>query len=180
MNLTVRNPMTLSRAQVAAQLEQMALQGSLVPQIRQVAASLLGGQLFTLPERLSRVWQWLPTKYVPDRDGDLWQQAILTLLTLCGDCEDWSILLAAVLKAMGICAQVGVMPNHAAVFVEIRQTTVWDLNAAPKHWKFVWHQHRQWVVLESTTPPSKRRAPGWDLDLVSPWLNTDLLIIPGI
>lgn len=172
--------MTLTRAQVAAQLELMALQGSLMPQIRQVAAALLGGQLLSLPDRLSRAWQWLPTKYVPDRDGDLWQQAILTLLTLRGDCEDWSILLAAVLKALGLSARVGVMPNHAAVFVEIRQTFVWDPNAAPQHWKLVWHQHRQWIVLEATTPPDKRRAPGCNDELVTPWLNTDLLIISGI
>lgn len=134
-----------------------------------------------IPERIAWAWENLPTNYVADRDGDNWQPAWLTLTRGAGDCEDWAVLLAAILKALGVTASVGVMPGHAAVFVPLVDVH-WpsqfsNPNALPAHWRIVADDGRKYLALESTTMPSRRGVPGSSDELIRPWLNTNHLWI---
>jgi transglutaminase-like putative cysteine protease len=130
--------------------------------------------------RLLWAWRSLPTNYQPDTFGDSWQPAELTLQSLRGDCEDWAVLLAAILKALDIDARIVVVPKHAAVAVPITTAIPWPVavhHPIPDNWPLVSHAGRTWLVLESTTTPTRRGLPGTDSDLIIPWLNTDQLWI---
>lgn len=134
-----------------------------------------------IPERIEWAWRTLPTHYLADLNGDNWQHAWLTLLLRNGDCEDWAVLLAAILKALGVVASVGVMPGHAAVFVPLMDVgwpfVVEKQHTIPGHWPIVVHGGRKWLALEATTDPGSRGAPGTATDLIYPWLNSQLLYI---
>jgi transglutaminase-like putative cysteine protease len=171
-----------ARRNAAFSLESIATQGARSPRVQQLVhqASQLLHESF--PNRLWDIWQWLPTLYVQDRDGDHWQSAEETLRLKQGDCEDWSVLLGAVLKAFGIDAHLAVMPQHAAVFVPIVPVSANNLLAAlpnmvPRSWRTAVHRGRLWLPLEATTTPGARREPGVDDRLIRPWLGTDELII---
>lgn len=171
-----------ARRNAAFSLESIATQGARSPRVQQLVyqASQLLHESY--PTRLARIWQWLPTHYVQDRDGDRWQSAEETLQLKQGDCEDWSVLLCAVLKAFGIEAHLAVMPEHAAVFVRVTPVSANNLLAAlpnmvPRSWRTVIHRGGCWLPLEATTTPDARREPGVDDQLIRRWLGTDELII---
>lgn len=138
-------------------------------------------RLRPIPERIEWAWRNLPTRYVADRDGDNWQPAWQTLARGAGDCEDWAVVLCAILKALGITASVGVMPGHAAVFVPL-VTTSWLFPASnpdvlPDNWRVVTDAGRKYLALEATTNPSQRGVPGSADELIRPWLDTNQLWI---
>ena len=111
-----------------------------------------------------------------------WQTAEETLRLQQGDCEDWSVLLCAVLKALGVDAHLAVMPEHAAVFVRVTPVSAQNLwamlpNMVPVSWRTVIHRGGLWLPLEATTTRDSRREPGVDDGLIRRWLNTDNLIV---
>ena len=135
-------------------------------------------------QRVAWAWRALPTRYVQDPAGDDWQTPEETLRRREGDCEDWSVLLAAILILLGLDARVGVVPGHAAVFVSVSRMPPLPVgyvyrDAIPSDWRVVRHLGQQWLILESTTLPGQRKQPGWDDELVGEWLNTDRLWLAG-
>ena len=166
---------------VADELTKLAAEGSLSFAVRnfiQPAGQYLNSQ--SLAERLLWAWRNLPTNYQPDHFGDSWQTAARTLEHRAGDCEDWAVLLAAILKALGIDARIVVVPGHAAVAVSVSTASPWPFavrHPIPDDWPLVSHAGRTWLVLEATTDPTRRGLPGTNTDLIIPWLNTDQLWI---
>jgi len=172
---------TLRRGAVST-LERMAEEGSRSRAVQQLVGTAANLLFASYPERVQAAWRWLPTRYVRDRDGDNWQSAEETLRREQGDCEDWAVLLCAVLKALGQNAHIGVMPEHAAVFVPVEIVSLFDprvqrSNFVPSTWRTALHQGRVWLPLEATTLPKHRGEPGWNDQLIRPWLNTGQLSI---
>ncbi len=170
------------RRRAAGTLTQMAAEGARSREILDFIGPWLA-YLRTRPlsERLEWAWRNLPTRYLADLDGDQWQSARLTLLRHAGDCEDWAVLLAAILLALGVTARVGVMPGHAAVFVPVvDRPWPWpfaDPHAVPANWRIAEHLGREWLALEATTSPKRRGMPGTDDELIRPWLGSSQLWI---
>ena len=126
------------------------------------------------PGTIQRTWSWLPTHYVAELDGDHWQRTLETLSTHAGDCEDWAIALAAMLKANGIDARLVTIPQHVAVAVPMAGTELgWELHV---------HRGRSWLFLESTIDLVTRLSvpPGSDVEMITPYVNTPYLQIAGM
>lgn len=180
---------TISRHQAAETLQKLVDTGSRSPVIRHKVAQLNTTPGLSHRQRLELVWRWLPSHYVADRNGDNWQTVEVTDLRGVGDCEDWAVYLAAVLQATDLDARIGVMPEHAAVFVPVSDGPrvlldpfigwVPNRNLIPSDWKCIIHQGRKWLPLEATTTPNRRSAPGVDDRLIRPWINTSQLVIGG-
>lgn len=130
-------------------------------------------------QRIWNVWRWLPTRYVRELNGDNWQYSADTLL-YGGDCEDWSVVLCAHLRAVGIDARMGIMPNHAAVFVSLsRNQAQWhwqpfigfykNPNLIPETWPTLEYSGHLWLPLESTLSPELRGWPGQNAELIRQW-----------
>jgi hypothetical protein len=172
----------LFRRRAAGTLTRMAEEGARSRDVINFVGPWLA-YLYSRPlsERLEWAWRNLPTQYVAALDGDQWQSAWLTLRRGEGDCEDWAVLLAAILLALGVTARVGVMPGHAAVFVPlVDRTWPWtfaDPSAVPASWRIAQHLRRKWLVLEATTSPKRRGMPGTDDELIRPWLGSPHLWI---
>lgn len=134
---------------------------------------------------IARAWWWLPTWYVAERDGDRWQRSAFTMKTGTGDCEDWAVLLAALLKAAAIDARIATLPQHVVVAVRVPD----DRMAAPapyraiartaEGWEAHWHLGQAWLFLESTLSPWLRAGwwPGALAGHVAMWANTPFLQI---
>ena len=159
--------------QSALRLDQFATIDSALPLLQPLATSLadpISGWCGTI----LRTWHWLPTHYVAERDGDHWQRSMETLTTHSGDCEDWAILLAAMLKANGIDARILTVPTHVGVAVLMSSTAAgWDLHV---------HNGTPWLLLEGTLDPDLRLSvpPGSDVEMITPHLNTPYLQIAGV
>lgn len=182
-SLFVRNDLVI-RAEQAWSIEKLARQGSQSIALGQTRI-VQDCSWLSRPAIIARVWNWLPVLYTADRDGDHWQDVEETLRRRAGDCEDWSILLAAVLKRLGIDARIGVMPGHAAVFVPIWNVPSLSMllgqidpqELIPANWQLINYGGHRWLALESTVPPEQRRLPGEHLDLIAPAVAERSLII---
>lgn len=179
----------LSYRAVAAALTRMAQQGAADLNIRCVASTLWDSSAV---RRLYRAWMWLPTQYVRDRDGDNWQAAALTNMLRMGDCEDWAVLLAALLLVLGIDAHVGVVPGHAFCCVRLQPAMRYQLDifgrmiaipnqveSLPGNWPTYTYQGQNWLFLEATTIQAMRGLPGTQMNLILPGLNSSTLVIGG-
>lgn len=157
--------------QAARRLQQMAIRGALAPEVAKLAATLWNPSIVA---RIRAAWLKLPTHYVAEPDGvDDWQEAVRTLRTRSGDCEDWSVLLAAILLSLGVNARIAVMPGHAAVVLPIQPIQYgldWygrvvpilpaGTEVVPQNWHLFNYQGGLWLPLESTTDPKTRAVPG--------------------
>jgi transglutaminase-like putative cysteine protease len=134
-------------------------------------------------ETLARAWRWLPTRYVPERTGDRWQRSTTTLRTGVGDCEDWSVLLAALLKASRLAARIAAMPLHVAVAIPVPAAELGPRATATRRgWQVHRHEGRAWVFLESTLPPGLRAAwpPGAGAEHIAAWAGTPYLQVAQV
>lgn len=138
-------------------------------------------------QRVWNVWRWLPTRYVRELNGDDWQYAADTL-AYGGDCEDWSIVLCAHLRAVGIDARMGLMPDHAAVLIPLaRNQGHWQWqpfvgfyknpNLIPESWPTMEYKGSLWLPLESTLSPETRGLPGHDAEMIRRWARQGMLWI---
>lgn len=172
------------RVQQVQGIEKLARQGAASAAIGQLEIVHRCQGLFQ-PRAIAAVWHWLPVRYVQDRDGDHWQPVEETLRLHSGDCEDWSILLAAVLKRLGIDARIGIMPGHAAVFVPVSYVQAFavllgqiDARAfLPANWPLLNYSGGRWLAIESTVAPENRGLPGEHLTLIAPAAQQGTLII---
>lgn len=141
----------------------------------------------TPAQRIWNVWQWMPTRYLRELNGDNWQYSALTLAQ-GGDCEDWSIVLCSHLRALGIDARMGLMPDHAAVLIPLaRGQADWHWmpfvgfykNPAliPDNWDTLEYNGRLWLPLESTLSPESRGLPGQGAEIVRNWAHQGMLWI---
>lgn len=130
-------------------------------------------------QHIWNVWRWLPTRYVLEQNGDNWQYSADTLL-YGGDCEDWSIVLCAHLRALGIDARMGLMPDHAAVLIPVtRAQAEWhwqpfvgfyqNPNLIPGSWPTMEYGGGLWLPLESTLSPETRGLPGENTEAIRRW-----------
>lgn len=172
------------RIQQVQCLEKLASQGATSAAVGQLDIVHRCQGLFQ-PAAIATVWGWLPVRYVQDRDGDHWQRVEETLRQGTGDCEDWSILLAAVLKRLGIDARIGVMPNHAAVFIPVSDVDAFSVllgqidqrTLIPANWPLLNYAGGRWLPLEATVAPEDRGLPGDHLTLVAPAARQGTLLI---
>lgn len=172
------------RAQQVQYLEKLARQGATSAAIGQLEIVHRCQGVFQ-PTAIAAVWDWLPVRYVQDRDGDHWQVVEETLRLRSGDCEDWSILLAAILKRLGLDARIGVMPGHAAVFMPVSYVQAFsvllgqiDARALlPANWPLISYAGGRWLALESTVAPESRGLPGEHLTLIEPAARQGTLLI---
>ncbi len=155
----------------ARQLQQMARRGAAAPEVVRFAARLWAASVVA---RILAAWKALPTHYVAEPDGvDDWQEAVRTLTMRSGDCEDWSVLLVAILLALGVNARIAVMPGHAAVVIPVMPLQYgWNpfggwgpivplgAELMPATWHWFDYQGERWLPLESTTDPNTRGVPG--------------------
>jgi transglutaminase-like putative cysteine protease len=151
----------------AQRLAAIAARDSRLPELQPLAASLVDplGWYGTV----LATWSWLPTHYVAESRGDDWQPTLVTLASRSGDCEDWSIVLAALLKANGIDARIVATLYHVAVALPV---PAWLGGATG--WPTFRHAGRVWVFLECTLDPTQRRGlvPGAGAGLVTAHLGT--------
>ncbi len=158
----------------AQKLQHMARMGARTPTIRTIARRLhpRGGP--PSPYRaVGMAWRWLPTVYVEERRGDHWQSPVQTLRRGHGDCEDWSVLLAALLLALRIDARIVTIPGHVVVAVR------WPSRMGAGPWPVHRHGRDTWLLLESTFSRAARRwvIPGQGVASVVRWLGTPCLQI---
>lgn len=73
------------------------------------------------------------TTYVSDPKIQYVQSPAETLLSGAGDCEDKSLLVAAMLESIGIDADIGVTDDHAFVRAQLPQAPFWL-----RHGEYVW------------------------------------------
>lgn len=174
----------ISPSQAVHILQQMALTDAQTPAVRGRALGLAGA---TPAQSIQNVWQWLPTHYVRELNGDNWQYSADTL-RFGGDCEDWSIVLCSHLRAAGLDARMGLMPDHAAVLVPLTPNVArwyWqpfvgfyqNPNLLPTNWPTMEYRGRLWLPLESTLSPALRGMPGQGADMIQSWAQKGMLWI---
>jgi len=172
------------RGSQAQCLEKMATRDAFSAAINRLEIVRSCNGLFQ-PVIIAAVWQWLPMHYKRELDGDHWQTAEETLIVQSGDCEDWAILLSAVLKRLGVDARIGVMPGHAAVFVPVRNVAPFSIlfgqidarTLLPANWPLLNYAGGRWLALEATVPPAIKGLPGEHLNLIAPAANQGTLVI---
>lgn len=166
----------------AARLDFLAERDASSARLRTIArglADVRGGWTATV----LRAWQWLPTRYVAERTGDHWQVSLETLQTRFGDCEDWSVLLAALLKANRVDCRLLTVPQHVAVAVRVptRDLVPGTSRVTNYGWQTYTHLGRPWLFLESTLEAPMRRTipPGFIDDTVTAFIGSPYLQIAG-
>lgn len=165
-------PPGMTAQQLANFFQWLALQDADSPVIQSLALRLRGR---TPRESLMNLWRAFPVVYVPDGINDTAQTPIYTWLRGRGDCEDWALFLVALLLALNIGARIGIMNNHAAVFVPLLdrpdrvdalgQTILGPWDVSPK-WQTRQYAGRGWLPLEATAPMGRRGEPGDYLELI--------------
>ncbi|MBC8067427.1 MAG: hypothetical protein IAG13_03760 [Deltaproteobacteria bacterium] len=164
----------------AARLDHLAASDARSATVRSVAARIHDpGRRWD--ETVRRAWAWLPTHYVEERTGDRWQRSRETLTRGVGDCEDWSVVLAAVLKANRVDCRVVAMPQHIAVAVRVpaRDLVYSEAMVTVRGWEIYLHHAQPWLFLESTLGPKDRagRMPGWGAAHIAAFADSPYLQI---
>lgn len=164
-------------------LQQMASQDAQSTLVQLQAAALWAP---TQVQRLLNIWNWLPTRYVRELNGDNWQYTAQTQFD-GGDCEDWSILCCAHLIAALIDARIGLMPDHAAVFVPLTRGSkyivdqyfqIWNNpDSIPDLWPAMEYKGRLWLPLETTLEHWERGLPGQGTTYIREWARQGALWI---
>lgn len=142
----------------------------------------------TQVQRSLNIWNWLPTRYLRELDGDNWQYTAQTLRD-GGDCEDWSVVLNAHLVAASVDARIGIMPDHAAVFIPLTTGNPFIIDRdfriyknpdnIPDVWPTMEYKGRLWLPLEATLERWQRGLPGQGTESIREWARQGALWIAG-
>lgn len=182
-NIVQRRLLRIPAPQAAQVLQGMANQDAQTLAVQLQAIMLWAPSQM---QRLRKIWQWLPTHYEREMDGDNWQYTADTL-QFGGDCEDWSVALCSHLRAASIDARIGIMPDHAAVFVPLGVGSKYVIKEGfqirlnpeliPDTWRTMTYEGRIWLPLESTLKPDERGFPGEGTADIRGWVRKGQLWI---